>query len=525
MKNLLKFSIAICCVALMFACGKDKADEDTGNGDYLCEFTSFGFYAEDNEGVLSVDYMGVISGSTIAVVMSEDIDKTALKARFTVTEGDVVKVSTKVFESKVTAHNYTGTVDFVVSDPASKMSKVYSVKMQKPTAKTWSKVGTLGKGLYDIKNSSAKMSLNSKDNLPYIVYSVEELIGDVKTTKINVAKWNGSAFVMVGPEAFSRASSGGPEIDFNNAGQPYVLYVESKDEDGSTTSNRSTVMTYSGMQWSVVGSPRFNTAKCYSNTGQTALAVDANSNPVVLNYINDKSSAFNRGPEVSYYSGNGWTSGVTLPNRPPVDGSAYASMKVAAKRFGDKIYLVTANNGMTGSKPNGYSIYKYAGGSVSTVIEGGLIDPASTATSTQDLSFDIAPDGTIYFLSADDNGGTWQLRVFTYKEGDAAPKQFGSTIAHAVTSSSSYTIALDKNNVPYVAFNKSDVAGARQLMIVNYDFELGKWSDAVAVSNVDVKVNPLKIFLDFTDDNIGYAGAMIDASPYEFALYKLTSAN
>ena len=46
----------------MAACVSDKSVDGRGSGDYKAEITSFGFYAEDNAGVLVLDYEGEITG-------------------------------------------------------------------------------------------------------------------------------------------------------------------------------------------------------------------------------------------------------------------------------------------------------------------------------------------------------------------------------------------------------------------------------------------------------------------------------
>ena len=81
--------------------------------EYEAGMTSFGFYVEDNEGVIVQDYvLSEITGTSITIPMPEEVDKSNLIARFTVTANDVVKVGEVVQESGVTENNFTAPVDY-----------------------------------------------------------------------------------------------------------------------------------------------------------------------------------------------------------------------------------------------------------------------------------------------------------------------------------------------------------------------------------------------------------------------------
>ena len=91
------------CAALSTGC----TDTEIGNNKPLAEVAkleSFGFYAEDNLGVLSEDYTAPIS-SEMLIRLPAETDKTALVARFTATDNTKVFVQTKEQTSGTTPND------------------------------------------------------------------------------------------------------------------------------------------------------------------------------------------------------------------------------------------------------------------------------------------------------------------------------------------------------------------------------------------------------------------------------------
>ena len=484
----------------MAACVSDKSVDGRGSGDYKAEITSFGFYAEDNAGVLVLDYEGEITGCDIVVALPESVDKTQLKARFTVSDGDIVSVGDEIFESGSTVYDYSSPVDMLVSDSESKYAQVFSVNITKPVNKVWTHVGTLKAEENEFTRSDFKMKLNPVDQLPYLVYCVTETASD--EDKLAFAKWDGSEFVRIGEEAFSTEVGGAVDLEFDTKGTPFVLYADR----GASVSNAPTVMTYDGSAWKVVGTSGF--IPYAVNTSHGALAVDATGRIVVVTTGNGRNTEYYRLATLSSYSGSGWTSGV-IPNRPTTYTSTYYQK---ARRFGESVYIGVANVGTGGF----YSLYKWTNGSVSTLVESGLTN--SSATNWNDLAIDFADDGTMYFLSSQQVDGAYLFQVYTYKDGeDSAPRPFGASVP--TTRFGAHTMALDRDGVPYIVYTLGS-SGARYLQVVSYDREQRKWLDPVTV-DVDNEIASEGLFIAFDDENVGYLGAMGYVKPYEFRLYKL----
>ena len=85
----LLLTAAVLMAGLFVSCSKDEVPEVVV---YEAGMTSFGFYVEDNEGVILEDYVvSAITGTSIVLQLPEEVDKSSLIARFTVTENDVVK--------------------------------------------------------------------------------------------------------------------------------------------------------------------------------------------------------------------------------------------------------------------------------------------------------------------------------------------------------------------------------------------------------------------------------------------------
>ena len=108
-------SILLLAVLSLGACS-DGGDDDGKKEAEAPLMTAFGFYAEDNAGVLSKDYVGTISGTSITVSMPSSINKTALVARFTTNEGNKVLVNGVTQVSQTTKNDFTNPVDYTVSN-------------------------------------------------------------------------------------------------------------------------------------------------------------------------------------------------------------------------------------------------------------------------------------------------------------------------------------------------------------------------------------------------------------------------
>src|SRR5690625_1784098 len=94
---------------LFLACEKDDNEPDPV---YEPEMLSFGFYVEDNPGVILEDYVVEdIQDNRIMILMPAEVDRSELIARFTTTENAVVEVDGEVQVSGTTKNDFTVPVD------------------------------------------------------------------------------------------------------------------------------------------------------------------------------------------------------------------------------------------------------------------------------------------------------------------------------------------------------------------------------------------------------------------------------
>lgn len=511
-KSVLFVSIA---AAVMVGCNNKDPEPPKKESDGKAEMLTFGFYAADNS-TLSQDYVTEIADEMV-VRLPGEVDKSALIARFTAGDDDVVKVNGALQQSGVTAQNYNYPVDFDVTDSLGNVTKSYVVKVGKILENVWAKAGEIAVGngaTYAIRSSYCSMALNPKTQLPYVAFAQKTPVEGSTSTiyKMSVAKFDGKAFQLVGPEHFTGKVSGTSRLAFNAEGTPYLAYI---DGDNGT---KVTVVKFDGQAWQVVGAAGF-TDKAHTSYG-IGLEIDPTSQqPVVIYTGNDKTlTASYRTLSICYFDGTSWITGLTAPGRPALNGTDYVATSIRSTAGGGKIYF-GCNNLL---KTNGNSVYCFSNGTITTVKEGSFIDPASSDTSMQDLGLAVASDGkTLYVLSADDADATiWHPRLFKYTFADSsvAPVNYG-TINTVVTRSSAYTVALDANDNLFLGYNENDGSNSGRLVIANIDKESMRWQETV-LSEKAINGGSEEIYIRF-GSKTGYVMATTDDDNIELYSYGL----
>ena len=115
-------------------------DDNNGGGEEVKapELLTFGFYAEDNAGVLSKDYVATIgTDKNVSISMPATIDKSTLVARFTTNDGNTVMVEGVTQESGKSKNNYSKPVDVIVANSNGTTNAKYTINITKATAQTW----------------------------------------------------------------------------------------------------------------------------------------------------------------------------------------------------------------------------------------------------------------------------------------------------------------------------------------------------------------------------------------------------
>ncbi|AEV96615.1 hypothetical protein A4D02_20835 [Niastella koreensis] len=293
---------------------------------------------------------------------------------------------------------------------------------------TWTTIGT--KGIEEDGTRYTKMVTNS-NGTPYVVYQ------NWTTKKATVKKYDGSSWVPVGTPGFSANGVGYTTIAISPNNIPYVFYGDQV--------NGATVKKFDGSNWVDVGAPGFIT----SAMDNTNIIVDAGGTP----YIAYRSVASNK-INVQKFDGSNWV------NVGPADFSAgtvtYISLVLDASGTPFVAYSDAGSSNIA-------MVKKFDG---SNWVDVGTPAITSGSSSRNSLAFD--GNGTLYAA---------------YYDGSAMVKKFdGTTWADVGTVGSGVTnvmtMGIDRNNVPYVAYNLLSTIG---MTVKKYD-----GSNWVTVGGTDI---------------------------------------
>ena len=271
------FSWASVLLLAVFALASCSSSDDDVKKAEAPLMTAFGFYAEDNAGVLSKDYVGTISGTSITVSMPSSINKTALVARFTTNEGNKVLVNGVTQVSQTTKNDFTNPVDYTVSNSDGSNNARYSVTITKSSNVSWSEAAVYSASeVY----AGAVLKINPTNNVPMIAFKERA----DESEKMTVVQLSGSSLANVGNASFSsKVSSSNYDFDISPEGTPYVAYSNS---ESSLLSGALSVMRYDGSAWTAVGDA--SVLKAQSNfVGMAALS----GNRLVVNQQNNSANS------------------------------------------------------------------------------------------------------------------------------------------------------------------------------------------------------------------------------------------
>ncbi|NQU31870.1 MAG: hypothetical protein HQ521_01435 [Bacteroidetes bacterium] len=169
--------------------------------------------------------------------------------------------------------------------------QAYSNKtcVMKFNGSAWVNVGASGFSTgrpYDIS-----IAINGSGT-PYVVYQDElSFSTDAKAT---VKKFNGSSWVTVGTESFSKYEASYCDIAIDGSGTPYVVY----QDRNWPTSAKATVMKFNGSAWVNVGIDSFSAGDVYG----TSIAINSSGTP----YVTYRDDANSSKATVMKFNGSAW---------------------------------------------------------------------------------------------------------------------------------------------------------------------------------------------------------------------------
>lgn len=467
------------------ACSDDDKEEAPKAED--AALLTFGFYQEDNAGVLSKDYVAQVPAVSatattynIEIPMPSVVDKSALVARFTVTEGNTIVAGGVAQVSQTTANDFTVPVDYTVSNSDKSQNLRYTVTVTKANNMAWSEVAVLdaatitGDAAVTGVYAGAVLKINPKDNLPYVAFGVRDA-----ENKLTVAKFDGSAWAKVGAASFTNKVSGSYyALDIALDGTPYVAY----NDQGATNKGGMSVMKFDGSAWSFVGD-----AGITATTAQY-VGVAVIENGIVAAQQNNKAGEFaKRALVASTWNGSTWATAAAAEG-------LYGYASVGGN--GKEAYIL----GVGASAPNAYTIVK---ANDKSVLVKDFLPEGAKSGYVYGGSLFVTSDGTLYLLAVDDATGVAKMRLSVYKNGafqtvggDVLPISNEAYDRHCTVK-----VAIAPDGTPYVAYN--DYKGDKNIYFLYLDSETKQWvapvkvADAVGESADDVNIA-------FTATGIGY---------------------
>ena len=434
---------------------------------------SFGFYAEDNQGVLAADYVSeAISSDVVTIAMPSMADKSHLVARFTTNEGNTVLVDGVTQESGKTENDYTIPVDFIVSNGT--QNAKYTVTVTKASNMAWVQQPTFtDAALYN----GAVMRVNPADGLPYVAYK------DRDTNKMTLLKLDGGSWKEVGKAGFSTVvASSDYDFDFDVEGTPYVAY---SDEEAANVKGAPSLMKWNGTSWEYLGKQDFVEAQ----SQKINLVVTGKDQAFMTQVNNDRKVAYPRRALIfSAYTGS-WN------NAEPFVGTEFIDSRLG--KSGNEVYLFTLN------RSSQHSVYRYNNGTWEPLLTN-HVEGNATGTAIVCMQLIARNDGTLYLLTADDavTKGVYLPRLKAY---DPSSKQWSTVggnsldfMTKSVSRSFSASVAVAPDGTIFIAYADENEQYAPKVVYMDHDTK--QWSTPIKIEDTEAE----DVNIAFTSTGVGY---------------------
>ena len=438
---------ALASVALFAACDKNKEEEEI----IPVSFSSFGFYAKDNAGVLKTDYIAEnISTGVISFTLPYGTDPAALKTLvpgFAVTEGASVNVADasgapdgKNIVSGVTPVDFSAEVQLVVFLKNNFKAYTVSVKIAEPAK--WGKVAESSL----VMDSNPAFAINPKDGAPYVAGSS---VNADKVAVPHLLKLDGAelkdvagALAEVGSEHFA--------IDICSDGTPYVSFLDK-------VVKKQCVMKVSGSKAELVGEANAMYKTGGGSNSSVGLFAFSTSDIWCAQYNDERKVLVERRAlNLAHFDGSAWTNAISIPGRNATD-YAYC---VLGKYVAGVPYLFIYNQ-----NTQSVSLYKYASNAWGAVFESLKLKKADESTDAK----------------------------------DKAQTLIGGEMTIDIDKSRSASMSLDSNDVPYVVYTKPE-GNDKYAYFTFIDAKTKTWSNEEKLSS-----NPSDfVVLRFDDKGLGY---------------------
>lgn len=363
MKKLNLMAVLCATAAILAVSCEDNNGEDQPKDTTPAELKSFVLLASDNAELLTEDVVASpISENMVVRVPGGGANKTFI-ATLTAGENDVIMVNDVNCVDGKASVDATYPIDIVVTNTKSSLSATYEVKVGKVLEVVLQSLASYtDPGVGTGTSPKARMAISPIDNSPYICYG--SILAEGLQKNLSTIKWNGTSFDAVGEMGFVDVASEGAkeanifDIDFDPDGTLYALY--GGGIGGSSTSKIS-VAKFDGSAWSTVGSSPINEQNVNTTYGVEVFTIGGN--PAIIASGNAK--PYKRHPVFYSFNGSAWnvSDGIAGYQPYPDTGTAFAFYKAAVARVSDAVYAVTSAN------QDGYYIFKCVGNEWTKVVD------------------------------------------------------------------------------------------------------------------------------------------------------------
>ncbi|SFF83004.1 hypothetical protein [Prevotella sp. KH2C16] len=503
MKSLYSF-VVLALTALVFTACSDSTNFLYQDVD-APKILSFGFYEEDNPEFLSSDHVVDLSGrivsgtSTVSVdvPLPSTVDKSSLIARFTTSDGAVVKVNGVEQTSQSTANNFKIPVDYIVSKGS--LNVRYAVTVTKGTNMKWLEAPAFA----DLTVfGDPVMKINPQTHEPYVGFKVRT-DNDYRPVVIKLTD-NGWEYVGSGPFG-NKISSSYFDMDLNADGVPFVGY----SDNTASTSGALTVQDFTNGTWQFTGG---SAGVLNAQSNYLGIAVLANGEIVGAQVNNStKSDYVRRTLVVSNYKDGGWTSQTPSMLTNLVYMSNVAGGSKAA-------YVISINRGMVSGVNCGYNVLKYENGEWTAMILN-YLEPGNTPNfnNISTIGVYVAPDETPYIWTLDDASGAAAIRMKYYDSTTDSWLTLGGNVlplGFAPDRHTEVALAVTNDGTPYIVYNNLADQGYPYFMYL--DQETQQWSSPVKIA--DISATGLSI--GFAKTGVGYVTFTDDSSKVRIFKYE-----
>lgn len=485
MKKIYSYAVMLATLLLAMACSDSNNFFYQESGD-APQLLSFGFYADDNPDVLSKDYVAELNTNAqttstlnISIAMPALVDKARLIARFTTTDGTIVKVGDEEQTSQKSVQNFTLPVDYTITK--GNVNRRCAVTVTKAMNQQWKELVAFE--AYTVYGDPV-LQMNPKTNVPYVAFKIRS---DEDNHPVVLCLDKEHAWQYVGGKRLShKVNNSYLDFDITSDGTPFLAYSDHEAKNVGALS----VEKFDGSNWGFVGQAGLLNAQ----SNYVSLAALDNGEIVSAQVNGSRKGDFARNKMViSNYKDGAWNSQILglLSNDVFMCNMAGS---------GNVAYVISINRGKVGTVNYGHNVLKYTNG-VWTALRSNFIRQGNTTNNIAIIGITVAPNDVPYIWTLDNADGADAIRMEYY---DQKTEQWftlgGNVLPLGFTSDRNTEVALAvaNNGTPYIVYGNAADQGYPYFIYL--DPETQQWSAPVKIASFKAK----GLGIQFSKTGVGY---------------------